>query len=231
MIRPDSRRFTPLPSHCAFHAPPKEPVSASESTRASPLVPPGPSGRRLGWDGSAARGGRQPARSARQRRAPTAQRAASHARPPRAIRRVPRTPAARNSPQSTQDAARSAGGTRGEALVLSDIRTAPIGCASSPAQCPRQRSLHPKSNIRPIESVFAIYDFSTIDRMIVRSKRSVALPSFHGKSPRIQSARAHRNSRCRAIPDILVLAPYTQFFVVVRVPDRGDRTYADCRPR
>ena len=46
--RPDSRRFTPLPSHRAFHAPPKEPVSASESTRASPLVPPGPPGRRLG---------------------------------------------------------------------------------------------------------------------------------------------------------------------------------------
>ena len=44
----------------------------------------------------------------------------------------------------------------GDALVLSDIRTAPIGCAPSPAQCPRRRSLHPKSNIRPIESVFAI---------------------------------------------------------------------------
>ncbi len=44
----------------------------------------------------------------------------------------------------------------GDALVLSDIRTAPIGCAPSPAQCPRQRSLHPKSNIRSIESDFAI---------------------------------------------------------------------------
>ena len=48
------------------------------------------------------------------------------ARQQRAIRRKPRrTPRA------------SAGGTRGEALVLSDIRTASIGCASSPAQCPR----------------------------------------------------------------------------------------------
>ena len=49
---------------------------------------------------------------------------------------APRTPAARSPPQTTNDAARSAGGTRGAALVLSDIRTASIGCAPSPAQCP-----------------------------------------------------------------------------------------------
>ena len=41
----------------------------------------------------------------------------------------PRTSAARNTSHPTLDAARSAGGTRGEALVLSDNRTAPIGCA------------------------------------------------------------------------------------------------------
>ena len=40
-----------------------------------------------------------------------------------------RASAARNTSQPKLDAARSAGGTRGEALVLSDNRTAPFGCA------------------------------------------------------------------------------------------------------
>ena len=43
--------------------------------------------------------------------------------------RQPHASAARNTSHPTLDAARSAGGTRGEALVLSDNRTAPIGCA------------------------------------------------------------------------------------------------------
>ena len=49
------------------------------------------------------------------------QRISSHARR--------RASAAHNTSHPTLDAARSAGGTRGEALVLSDNRTAPIGCA------------------------------------------------------------------------------------------------------
>ena len=40
-----------------------------------------------------------------------------------------RASAAHNTSHPTLDAARSAGGTRGEALVLSDNRTAPFGCA------------------------------------------------------------------------------------------------------
>ncbi len=106
----------------------------------------------LGGDGSAAReraritapvlaAPRTPAARSSSRNAlrPThairAQLPAAHARQPRATRRSPRrTPRA------------SAGGTRGEALVLSDIRTAPIGCASSPAQCPpRFTPLHASS--------------------------------------------------------------------------------------
>ena len=74
-------------------------------------------------------------------------RALDAARQPRAIHRIARwtlrvsraqriashagrcASAARNASHPTLDAARSAGGTRGEALVLSDNRTAPIGCA------------------------------------------------------------------------------------------------------
>jgi hypothetical protein len=74
-------------------------------------------------------------------------RALDAARQPRVTHRIPRwTPhvsrtqhiafragrcasAAHNTSHPTLDAARSAGGTRGEALVLSDNRTAPFGCA------------------------------------------------------------------------------------------------------
>ncbi len=50
-------------------------------------------------------------------------------RTPRVSTRQQRT--MRRKPRRTPRV--SAGGTRGEALVLSDIRTASIGCASSPA--------------------------------------------------------------------------------------------------
>ena len=274
LIHAASRLFH-LIAHSTLHRKSRSPRQRARGLR--PSCHPALRAGVLGGDGSAARGGRQPARSARQRRAPAAQRAAIHARQPRAIRRVPRTPSARNSPRPThasrapvarnspqpthairtpsarnspqsthasraQLAATHAGrrararvargakpscsltsvprrsvalrhrridfalihaasrlfhlivhstlhrksrsprqrarGLRpschpalragvlggddggrwmpGDALVLSDIRTASIGCAPSPAQCPRRRSLHPKSNIRPIESVFAI---------------------------------------------------------------------------
>ena len=68
------------------------------------------------------------------------QRISSHARRRASAARVSRTQhipsharrrasAAHNTSHPTLDAARSAGGTRGEALVLSDNRTAPFGCA------------------------------------------------------------------------------------------------------
>jgi hypothetical protein len=78
-----------------------------------------------------------------------------------------RASAARNTSHPTLDAARSAGGTRGEALVLSDNRTAPFGCAlmtarllcvddgASVARCRRRAPLRRAFHAPPKEPVSA----------------------------------------------------------------------------
>ena len=98
LIHAASRLFH-LIAHSTLHRKSRSPRQRARGLR--PSCHPALRAGVLGGDGSAARGGRQPARSARQRRAPAAQRAAIHARQPRAIRRVPRTPSARNSPRPT----------------------------------------------------------------------------------------------------------------------------------
>jgi len=89
----------------------------------------------------------------------------------------------------------SAGGTRGEALVLSDIRTASIGCASSPAQCPRRLTLIPIALRIPRATERAGRRVREHEGFAPRATRPFGPASWEGRKAQCVSTRQQRASR------------------------------------